>query len=442
MKKAGVLLLCLVCVLFSFTGCRDLSLDVEGLIQAPQLTGEQKDIYQALQAAVGSNITLKYPKTGDYRSAFVFWDIDGDGTQEVLVFYENAGDTEQNARVNVLACRNGRWASVCDVAGFGREVDRVQFDANVSGQGQCDIVIGWMYENTSSKSLGVYSFEENMLKTRTTADYSSFSVLDFDGDGLNELLVLTSDYSNMTSNARILEYVQQEGREGSIIETSSCALSTGITQFKQMLEGILVTGQKAVFVDSVLSSGLMTTELLVLRDGQLTNLLQNSSGTPYVQRTSDKLSQDINNDGFIEIPQDQLFPGYEEVSENERIYLTRWLLYDAEQTQVVSNMFYNAEEHYYFVLPQEWVGRVTVSFSEENHEYRFYEYSSEGTSDERELLRIRTYVQNEYFNGEQMSQYTLVDNYGTAQYYIMVPPTSQSTLKIELEQAISRFAIL
>ena len=64
------------------TGCSALNFSVEGLINAPKLTSEQSEIHQALIESVGSNITLKYPKNGEYRSAYVIANIDDEPTDE------------------------------------------------------------------------------------------------------------------------------------------------------------------------------------------------------------------------------------------------------------------------------------------------------------------------------------------------------------------------
>ena len=61
------LAVCLSCL--TMTGCSALNFSVEGLINAPKLSSEQSEIHQALIESVGSNITLKYPENGEYRSA-------------------------------------------------------------------------------------------------------------------------------------------------------------------------------------------------------------------------------------------------------------------------------------------------------------------------------------------------------------------------------------
>ena len=70
---------------------------------------QQNEIYTALQASIGKNITLKYPRTGDFTSAFLIANIDEESTQEAIVFYE-AADTvnaTMTLRINVLDQNDG-----------------------------------------------------------------------------------------------------------------------------------------------------------------------------------------------------------------------------------------------------------------------------------------------------------------------------------------------
>ena len=69
-----------------FTGC-DLTLStIDNLIKPPKLSEEQNRIDTALKASVGDNISLVYPKTGDYKSAFIVENIDEEETSEAIVF--------------------------------------------------------------------------------------------------------------------------------------------------------------------------------------------------------------------------------------------------------------------------------------------------------------------------------------------------------------------
>ena len=60
---------------------------VDSLIKAPRLTGDNAEIQKAFESAVGSEVSLVRPVAGEYRSAYVLHDYDGDGVNEAIVFY-------------------------------------------------------------------------------------------------------------------------------------------------------------------------------------------------------------------------------------------------------------------------------------------------------------------------------------------------------------------
>lgn len=83
LRKASALMtvLCLVTML---CGC-SAGFFSGDLLTSPRLTDEQTEIYNALTASAG-RVDLRYPHTGSYRSAFVIRNIDGEPTDEAIVF--------------------------------------------------------------------------------------------------------------------------------------------------------------------------------------------------------------------------------------------------------------------------------------------------------------------------------------------------------------------
>lgn len=69
----------------------------------------------ALSAVSGENdIKYKYPQNGQYRSSFIFYDIDSDGSEEALVFYQSASKGD-STWINILdRSEEGKWISVCE----------------------------------------------------------------------------------------------------------------------------------------------------------------------------------------------------------------------------------------------------------------------------------------------------------------------------------------
>ena len=110
----------------ALTGCT-FGASIDTLMAPPKLSEEQEQIYDALTLAEGTAISLKYPKSGKYLSAFIIEDIDGDGGDEAIVFYErnNHAPDENALRINVLDMKDGRWTSVHDLAAVGSEIEEV-----------------------------------------------------------------------------------------------------------------------------------------------------------------------------------------------------------------------------------------------------------------------------------------------------------------------------
>ena len=109
-----------VCLIAVLCGCSG-SFSAGELLASPRLTDEQNEIYNALTASAG-RVDLRYPHTGEYRSAFVIHNIDGEPTDEAIVFYEQSkseaakepdaqdGNAVGNLRVSFLdKDENGNW---------------------------------------------------------------------------------------------------------------------------------------------------------------------------------------------------------------------------------------------------------------------------------------------------------------------------------------------
>lgn len=132
------------------TGCA-VGTSVDNLLKPPQLSVEQEQIYQALQNAVGNNITLQYPRSGDNLSAFIVCDMDDDGEDEAMVFYKKTGLTtaENNLRLNVLDQIDDGWMSVCDRPADGGEIERVMISRLGDAPENC-ILIGYSLVDQSA----------------------------------------------------------------------------------------------------------------------------------------------------------------------------------------------------------------------------------------------------------------------------------------------------
>ena len=98
------------------SSCAGADAGLEGLMLPPKLTSEQSELYSALETAAGTeNLRLRYPKSGEGSSAFIFRDIDADGADEAIVFYSTQDSSA--TRINILRKTAEKWVSVYDMKG-------------------------------------------------------------------------------------------------------------------------------------------------------------------------------------------------------------------------------------------------------------------------------------------------------------------------------------
>lgn len=378
---SAVLMFCSVFM----TGC-SLGGSVDSLLSPPKLSEEQNAVYDALIRSVGKDIRLKYPRAGEYRSAFVFSDIDSEPDREAVVFYEKTGETEGggNVRINIIDRRGGKWTSVYDHAGAGTGIDRILF-SDLGGNDRQSVIIGYTLLS-GERSVQVYSYENGLLTTEYSDSYSTMFTADLERDGNNELILVRPE--NQMRKAS-LSSISSDPESGEITETSSVALDESATEFVSVAAGYVGKETPAIFIDG-LSGGQLTTEIVYSVDGQLRNplYLGESGLIEKTRRPSGYPCTDIDLDGVIEIPTLTLFPGYFDDSAGTKLYSTDWNVFDNYSITKKYSSFYNVSEGYCFILPSRWDGVVTVKRDAATGEVVFCKFRADLLNSTVELLRI------------------------------------------------------
>ena len=455
----------LLCILA--TACNGFDPVTENLMRPPRLTPEQRAIEDALEAAVLGDPILKYPQSGDYRSAFVFYDLDGDGSEEALVFY--ATEYSDYTRVCLLDQRDGEWFSPCELSGLDRDVEFVSF-ANISGPDAVNVVIGWGNPEDDVMTMGIYSYQDGdgdgsgelvslLNYAREDAAFNSYLIYDLDNDGLDDVFLLTNH--QRTSKIKGISYTGY-----GIGITNQLSLSDSIVQFAGVTAGRISprSARRGIFIDELLSGDELVTEVFTITEGQLTPVIsQDMSHNPddleeggedlsdfptlyeqtYRSNTASSsespaapVCADINNDNIIEIPTAQPMPGYEE--QDEIIYLTEYHQLQEEQLNRVFAAAFNRDAGYLVKFPEEWVGNVTVVNQIENGEWRFITYNPNQKNPledlSGELARVRVVNQNSYQDKFLESYVQLCEPRGVFNYYGYVPENPVSTLAITVDQ--------
>ncbi len=306
-KRIPIIAVATVLLLLSFILIMTRIDSPEDVLAPPSPIGESRKLQQAFEKSVGSSkeYKLQYPEEGDYRSAYVLYDVDDDGDDEAMVFYKKTSD-ESTVRVNLLDVIDGEWVSVLDETGYGNTIDAVTF-ADLNNDHYSEVIFSWSLSGTSgSRTMTVHSLEftDNSAEIVTLSNmpYLAMNVYDMDNDGSQEILVLWSETTKKVQRnyAALMKLnskgLRQYGDEVILDGTAS------------VYDGVYLQEGKTpmVFVDALKNDNTMFTEVLwwdgvnqTLRAPFTNNSTHTNLATA---RPSGIPVTDIDDDGILEIP--------------------------------------------------------------------------------------------------------------------------------------------
>ncbi|MDD7556893.1 hypothetical protein [Ruminococcus sp.] len=415
------------------SGCT-FSTSIDGLLSPPKLSLEQEQIYDALRRAAGSSISLKYPKTGGYLSAFIVSDIDGDGEDEALVFYEkNLLRNEENAlRLNVLDQIEGSWRSVYDLAAGGAEVEEVMI-SRLGSNSRTNIIVGYSMVNQGERVLSVYDYRQGELTETLNSSYSLADVCDLDRNGENELLIVCGQA--LSQSARAMTYVLAQ--DGSYYE-SRVELNEAFTDFANLLYGNTAEGIPCVWLDGITGPSTVQTQVLTLENGVLTLLYSDKDSGIRTVRQSGYLTCDLDGDGVAEIPVNTLFPGYTDATESEQIPMTSWYECRGGRLMRKCSGYYSPARQFAFVLPRRWERKVTLKQDALAEELVFYRLGRSLEDSTVPLLRLCVTDNADTAQDRLDNGYILLCSKNGLRYLAQLPDTGDE-LALTVSEAILLF---
>jgi hypothetical protein len=373
-----------------FSGCY-WNTPVIDLISPPRLTGEQTEIFNALISSRGSALTLKYPKTGDFLSAFVFRP---DADNQVMVFYQltgtSAGTTaEPTVNLTFLEKRSNRWVITHTFPFIATDIERVDFSLLGDSDRQ-NIIISYSI-NQPDKNLRVFSFDENNIPESVYhRDFCVFyEVGDFYNSGEYRLLSINQSRSELITEA-IADFAGWQ--DGEFVTMHSVDANPNAVKYEKSIKGVLENGQSTLFLEYLQANGSHNTGIIVFNDrGRPRNVVYSHIESrreehlkllekrPNQHFTAHAYARDIDGDGIVKSAGNRLFPGYdhENITSGEWIWAAIWYTIDPnDRLQKQHYTFLSVNNDYVFFFPQEWEETVTVTVNNEIGEVIFWKYDS------------------------------------------------------------------
>lgn len=432
-----------VCLLTGLlSSCSMVSANTEDLLEPPQLSPDQAALAEALERGLGTDdFTLKYPISGENRSAYLLCDLDNEPSNEAVVFYQLTGN--DTIRMNILdQNERGEWESVYDMAGAGDDIYTVDL-ASLSSLDRNDLIISWKDRGRTELDIEIYSYETGTLSNLFSGSGDRIYFMDINEDGYSEMVLLGWASSRDPS----LQIVRRAGSR--VIARDEIILSSRAIDFTGLTLGKTLDGETAIYVDELISSSSAATDIVVLNgfNMDVVTAVEPSEederpDSLYDQtiRPAELTCQDYNGDGITDIPNSTLMPGYSSSDVDENIYRINYQnLYDGELLPAYS-VVSNQEMGYIFLMPDSWVNKVTVRRITETNEWQFVVYGSDLNSSGTVLLSLKVSSHQDYQDKFSTGVYFPLATKGIFEYTASIP-NADHELSITESEVRSRFLL-
>jgi hypothetical protein len=376
----------LLAVLLS--GC--ISGSVSELYVLPKLPEDYQKLQKKIEEVLAQNSAESAaPLTGELSQPVQLQDLDGDGVKEAIAFFRVTSD-ERPLKIYIYRQLGEEYEVAAVIEGAGSAINCVAYE-NLDDTPAKEIVVSWQMSE-KVYSLAAYSIaHDQVLELVRADDYTDFRVFDLDMDNQKELIVLMAGETGGSSRVDLYNF-------HSVLELESSAmLSQNTTSPVEngMQTGYLKDHVPAVFVPSYYSENGRITDIMAWRDGRIQNITldpetgESSSTVRWYNQVS---GTDINGDGIMELPEPYALPDPKQTTTAVNFWALRWRQFDINGTPTtVFTTYHNERDGWYFILPDQWEGKVCLSRSDQaggSERAVIFSYWEEGSGMEPEPFLV------------------------------------------------------
>lgn len=407
-KLISIILAVVICFLFS--ACEFNIASVDNLMRPPKLSGDSSLLQGAFENSVkySETVIMKTPMSGDNRSSYLFYDLDNDQKQEAFVFYSDP-NIENVAYVSAFKKVNDDWICISNIKGRGEDIYEVAF-ADINGDGIRELVVSWNsssqvemanlsdFGSSRNRTMTIYSYNGSAFTLIKTEVFTKAYIDDFNGDNTDELFVLNIELSDQTKNTvgRIISF----NLDYEVVYEKNFTM-TGMLEFLNITNDNYSSENgmhTRLYVDGLISEkGVITEVIDIAHNGFEINLPlyeSNTSEAPLTLRDVRTNSQDIDNDGVVEIPTVETLKSGKSISgeldEANPLKLTVWSEIQGNSVEQDFNCLFNSTYGYMFLFDEESIGKITVVYNSDTTTLTFYQLDENGTLS-NEIFSLRAF---------------------------------------------------
>lgn len=391
-----LLALCLIIVMcFALTGCDHIFGEANTLLKAPTPEGEYQKISAAIKASkISGNYSLKSAKRGNHRSSFIIVD----GTDNALAFFSTEANDAEELHMVLLTETENEWKIISDTVLNGTDIEKLEF-ADFNGDGLDEVLIATNIYGSPELRLSVYDISAKIPIELFEGAYTEFlatTVLDETND---YLIIINLDTLEGTAECNLLTL-----NEGSLKLLSSVQINPAISAVTK-ISTTKVDGKAAIYIDAKSTQGTYFTEVVYYDKGLVAPL----SNDILTSRYENTISSDIDQDGVLEIPTSTVLPG-----DKNALNLTEWYKYTGGKLVSCERSVLSASGGYRLTIQNEWQGKFTCVANEFDG-LDFYEY---GKLKGEKLFSIRVVTKEKQKN--EFKDWSIIDKTNDAYYIVKV----------------------
>ncbi len=412
------------------SGCAIQSMPLS-LMAPPKMNYSQEDVKKAIQSYLPKDSQLIIPKEQEELSAINYVDLDGDGKEEIVVFYSLPKDLS-TLGILILKSQDGTngvksWNIEDNFTELGKDIVYANF-ADFTGDGHSDIIIGLSGGEKLNNELTLYTYQFGRGEVIESIPYQDMAVGDVNGDGQVEVAILNQEEKDYPEvKLTLYHYAAQQMQKIDEKKLDGYASEVKIARAASEKVGI--------FVDMQIGAHSAYTELYFLQGSKLMSPFKDKPAIDQTFKAYPLNCMDINNDGIMEIGIQKEPFGSENLPMVATPWFNAWYQWNGQGGLAWQMESYgDYSEGYEFIIPKSWQDRFTIKRITEGDEIsavEFY-YTGKDRSQWAKLLTIQYCDKQTWSAKEEQLQvknrpYTVVGE-NLQKLFVAVPEDEQENL--------------
>lgn len=345
-----------VCLFFAvfLAGCSSgTAREDRTLLAKPAASVQQRLLLDAVTEYLGSNVVLKYPMCSEGSSPFLWWDADSDGTDELIVLYQNTVKSK-NVQLAVMKQGGNGWYAVhMDVEGAAGEVDELRILRLRDGE-EC-LMAGYQDATGQDWNVCLYQWRNGALQESERQFCQQYACVETEDSWRLVMVQKNENYGNL--QLRTFTAMPEDLKDGRKVldEPLITVLDPRFERCISLKTGISPGAEPMIVMDFVDDSDNCLAEAMLWKNERFMRCYTaDSSSIPnFTTRPFAGLSPtDMDSDGVIEVPRVEapVFSG----GAGARFYLVSWHKVSLTETKPAAYSLVDVKAGYCLLLPMEW----------------------------------------------------------------------------------------